>query len=509
MPSVVHLLFLLLFSMISINSKCSQIRNVLLIVADDAGFEMRVYNNSAISTPNLDTFASQSVTFTKAFASVSSCSPSRSALLTGRINHENGMYGLHNGVHHFNSFDKIKSLPHYLSKHHVRTGIIGKKHVGPKSVYRFDYEETEENHSILQVGRNITLIKELVRGFLHHNSSQPFFLYVAFHDPHRCGHTHPQYGIFCERFGDGQGSNGVIPDWKPKFYDPNLVQVPYYVQDTPAARQEIAYQYTTISRLDQGVGLVLQELESAALLDNTVIIYTSDNGPPFPAGRTNLYDSGISVPLIIKIPDGFTEHHRTNGKQTDFLVSHLHLAPFILEWFGVSRSKLKSEYPNHLSLMSYFKGEMQENKDIFASHSLHEVTMNYPMRAIRTNKFKLIHNLNYKAPFPIDQDFYLSLSFQDILNRTINNLPLPWSRSLKSYYYRPEWELFDLSTDKKEVKNIAYNNTFSEVFSDLKKRLWRFQNKSNDPWICGLGAVFENSGTFKQKPRCLPLYNGL
>lgn len=54
----------------------------------------------------------------------------------------------------------------------LSTGIIGKKHVGPKSVYRFDYEETEENHSILQVGRNITLIKELVRGFLHHNSSQ-------------------------------------------------------------------------------------------------------------------------------------------------------------------------------------------------------------------------------------------------------------------------------------------------------------------------------------------------
>ena len=82
--------------------------------------------------------------------------------------------------------------------------------------------------------------------------SSPFFLYIGFHDPHRCGHTHPEYGQFCEKFGDGSHGMGVIPDWTPITYDPNDVIVPYFVQDTPAARQDIAAQYTTISRLDQG-----------------------------------------------------------------------------------------------------------------------------------------------------------------------------------------------------------------------------------------------------------------
>ena len=77
-------------------------------------------------------------------------------------------------------------------------------------------------------------------------------MYVAFHDPHRCGHTHPQFGAFCEKFGNGQSGFGVIPDWKPVYYRPEDVLVPYFVPDTPAARQDIAAQYTTISRLDQG-----------------------------------------------------------------------------------------------------------------------------------------------------------------------------------------------------------------------------------------------------------------
>ena len=77
-------------------------------------------------------------------------------------------------------------------------------------------------------------------------------MYVAFHDPHRCGHTHPEYGMFCEKFGSGQSGFGVIPDWKPVYYRPEDVLVPYFVPDTPAARQDIAAQYTTISRLDQG-----------------------------------------------------------------------------------------------------------------------------------------------------------------------------------------------------------------------------------------------------------------
>lgn len=127
---------------------------------------MGAYRNRICQTPNLDALAKRSLIFNDAFASVSSCSPSRASILTGRPSHQNGMYGLHQGVHHFNAFKSAKSLPSLLRKHKIRSGIIGKKHVGPADVFRFDYERTEEKYPINQVGRNITQIKLFAREFL-------------------------------------------------------------------------------------------------------------------------------------------------------------------------------------------------------------------------------------------------------------------------------------------------------------------------------------------------------
>lgn len=86
--------------------------------------------------------------------------------------HQNGMYGLHQGLHHFNAFDSIKSLPTILRENKITTGLIGKKHAGPANVFNFDYERTEETFSINQVGRNITRIKNFVREFLAQNGTK-------------------------------------------------------------------------------------------------------------------------------------------------------------------------------------------------------------------------------------------------------------------------------------------------------------------------------------------------
>ncbi|RZF43823.1 hypothetical protein LSTR_LSTR006364 [Laodelphax striatellus] len=488
------------------------LRNTLIILADDAGFELGVYRNKICQTPNIDALSKKSLIFNNAYTAVSSCSPSRSALLTGRPNHENGMYGLHNGYHNFNSLNKVDSLPKILSKHGIRTGIIGKKHVGPSKNYKFDYEQTEENNSILQVGRNITKIKLLVREFLSQNKSKPFFLYVAFHDPHRCEHTHPEYGYFCEKFGNGEQGMGTIKDWTPIYYVPDQVEVPYFVQDTPYSRIDIAKQYTTISRLDQGVGLVLKELKDAGHANDTLIIYTSDNGIPFPAGRTNLYDSGMAVPLLMSTQE-FPERQ---NQVTYSLSSLLDVTPTVLDWFGIKyRPKMsplqgKSLLPLLKKEPSFEEASASEVADdepaVFASHSLHEVTMYYPMRVIRTKHFKLIHNLNYRMPFPIDQDFYVSLSFQDLLNRTEQKQPLFWNRNLEEYYYRPEWQLFDLRLDPEETVNLISKPELKDVITTLKRRLSDWQKATNDPWICSPGGVLEGKISSKNS-FCGPLYN--
>ncbi|XP_007125340.1 N-sulphoglucosamine sulphohydrolase isoform X2 [Physeter macrocephalus] len=438
-------------------------RNVLLILADDGGFESGAYNNSAITTPHLDALARRSLVFRNAFTSVSSCSPSRASLLTGLPQHQNGMYGLHQDVHHFNSFDRVQSLPLLLGRAGVLTGIIGKKHVGPETVYPFDFAYTEENGSVLQVGRNITRIKLLVRKFLQTRDNRPFFLYVAFHDPHRCGHSQPQYGAFCEKFGNGESGMGQIPDWTPQTYNPKDVQVPYFVPDTPAARADLAAQYTTISRMDQGIGLVLQELRGAGVLNDTLVIFTSDND----------------------------------------------LTPTILDWFSIPYPSYaifgsKTVQLTGRSLLPALEAEPLWTT-IFGSQSHHEVTMSYPMRSVHHQNFHLVHNLHFKMPFPIDQDFYVSPTFQDLLNRTTAGRPTGWYKDLHHYYYRKRWELFDRSQDPHETQNLATDPRYAQVLELLQTQLVKWQWETHDPWVCAPSGVLEE----KLSPQCRPLHNGL
>ncbi|KAK3089182.1 hypothetical protein FSP39_001551 [Pinctada imbricata] len=433
----------------------------------------------------------------------------KSTILSGLPQHQNGMYGLHQGEHHFMSFDGVQSLPLLLNKNGIKTGIIGKKHVGPDSVYPFNFSHTEENHSILQVGRNITFMKGLVREFLNKYESSPFFLYIGFHDPHRCGHTHPQYGAFCEKFGDGSSPlSGFIPDWKPITYDPGSVEVPYFVPDTPAARSDIASQYKTISRLDQGIGLIFDELKQSGHLDDTLIIYTSDNGIPFPSGRTNLYDPGMAEPMLLSVPG----HKENWGKVSQELVSLLDIVPTVLDWFNIKYPEYRLlRNPVTLTGKSLLKPNTAElpRSEIYASHNLHEVTMYYPMRVVRTEQYKLIHNLNFLMPFPIDQDFYVSPTFQDMLKRSKSGSPLHWYKKLYSYYYRDQWELYDVINDPHEKINLWAEPTHKSVLIDLQNRLYKWQNMTSDPWICAPSAVLENKGLYATNPQCLPLYNDL
>lgn len=324
-----------------------------------------------------------------------------------------------------------------------------------------------------------------------------FFLYIC-------------TGSFCEKFGNGEPGMGLIPDWKPLHYSPEEVIVPYFIQDTPAARQDIADQYTTISRLDQGIGLILKELRQAGFEENTLVIYSSDNGIPFPTGRTNLFDPGMAEPYLVSSPYAPERW----GHESDAMVSLLDIVPTVLDWFGIDYPSYKLLGPNPVqltgkSVLPVLKEEPQSGwNTIFASHNLHEVTMYYPMRVIRNTSFKLIHNLNNKMPFPIDQDFFVSPTFQDLLNRTEEHKPTGWFRTLDQYYYRPQWELYDLKSDPEELSNLFGNPAYQDVFTELHGKLSAWQNKTDDPWICAPGSVLENRGRFPPTGVCLSMNNG-
>lgn len=235
--------------------------------------------------------------------------------------------------------------------------------------------------------------------------------------------------------------------------------------DTPEARRDLAAQYRTISRLDQGVGLVLSALDAAGVTNDTLIIFTSDNGSPFPSGRTNVYEPGLRVPLLIKTPTAIASSTQT---QSNWPATLLDIAPTVLDWFGMplftyqlNGHDVRLTGTSLLPVVTRTADNNNKRMTQFASHTLHEATMAYAMRAAHdaTTGLKLIHNINYLTAFPIDQDFYMSPTFQDILRRTRDALPLNWTKTLKSYYFRPEFECFNLTNDPNELDNVFDTTT--------------------------------------------------
>ena len=259
-------------------------------------------------------------------------------------------------------------------------------------------------------------------------------------------------------------------------------------------------------------------MKDSGYFNNTLIVYTSDNGPPFANGRTNLYDPGMAEPMMMSSPF----HPKRRNKVTYSMSSHLDLVPTFLDWFNITNDVIETDLKENMSENSvHFSKKYQltgksllpllevepQNKDeaVFASQNLHEVTMYYPMRVIRTKRYKIIHNINYRSQFPIDQDFYVSPTFQDILNRTLSHQPLPWFKTLGLYYNRAEWELFDLKKDPAELTNLANKKEFYDIRADLEKRLDKWLVDTNDPWRCAPHAVFQDKGEYKDNAQCLTL----
>lgn len=438
--------------------------NFVLIVADDHGRELGCYGNPVIKTPNLDRLAAEGTRFEYAFCTTASCSPSRSVILTGMHNHANGTYGLQHSYHHFQSFSHIKSLPVYLSEGGYYTIQIGKLHVAPPEVYRFDETIAKVNP------RSPVEMAERCRPVLEKLQDRPFFLYFCTTDPHRGGGRVEDSPYRPDRFGNREEP---YPGVEEVIYDPNEIPVPPWLPDTPACRAELAQYYQSISRVDQGVGRLIQVLKDTGHWDRTVVIYISDNGPPFPGAKTTVYEPGIRLPCIVRSP--FAQR---KGVVSQAMITWADLAPTILDLAGVP-------IPKTMQGRSFAKILEEENPpgwdEIYASHTFHEVTMYYPMRVVRERRFKLIWNIAWPLPYPFASDLWESATFRD---RWAQGLDASYGqRTIRQYIHRPQFELYDLETDPHETRNLADDPAYADVLARLKAKLRDFQKRTGDPWI--------------------------
>ncbi|HBP56339.1 MAG: sulfatase [Limisphaerales bacterium] len=471
------LLFLLALSL-SAQEDVKLARNIVMFVVDDQGRDAGCYGNAAIRTPHLDALAKDGTRFDYAFCTTASCSASRSVILTGLHNHANGQYGHQHSYHRFHTKDSVVSLPIWLSKAGYRTARIGKYHVAPEEIYPFDQHLTGNQGG----SRNPVSMAEKCQPFINKDKSRPFFLYFCTSDPHRGGGYANELPYKPNRFGNNQTYEGV----KELIYDPQEVLVPDYLPDSPECRAELAQYYQSVSRIDQGLGRLIQILKEANQYENTLILYLSDNGIAFPGAKTTLYEPGMRLPLIVRSPD-----QSKRGIATDAMVSWTDLTPTLLDFAGIDLSRLehnnsrgeRAPYAFHgRSFLSILEKEKALEWDyVFASHTFHEITMYYPMRVIRTRQFKYTLNLAHQLPYPFASDLYEAPTWQAAVKDGMDGLY--GKRRIGDYIQRPRHELYNMEADPAEIENLASNPEFERTLSNLQDRLRAFQEASGDPWV--------------------------
>jgi N-sulfoglucosamine sulfohydrolase len=438
-------------------------RNVLLIVADDQGLDAGCYGGK-VKTPNLDRLALQGTLFTQGYATVSSCSSSRSVLYTGLFSHANGMYGLAHDVHNQSLLDWVVTLPKLMSAAGYATALVGKKHVRPDSALPYDAELVPEKPGL----RDVAAMAGAVGSFIRAQPTKPFFVTVGFSDPHRAS----------ENFGNTRDWPGV----QRVAYNPADLDIPTHLPDLPAVRADLAQYYESVSRMDTGVGLMLSQLEAAGREKDTLVLFVSDNGRAFPGAKTTLYDDGIHLPLIIRAPQGAA------GIRSEAMVSWVDIAPTILDFAGVPGP---STYKLHGRSLLPALGEPRPPgwDRIFASHSFHEINQYYPMRAMRTRRYAYIINLAHESKYPIAGDVATSPSWKAI---TAAGASLG-KRPLGNYLHRPPEELYDVVSDPQQVVNLAGSAAHRDILNEMRSTVRQWRAATQDPWLEGQTSPFEHS----------------
>jgi N-sulfoglucosamine sulfohydrolase len=481
-------------------------KNILLLIADDLGKYVGAYGCPSVNTPSLDKLAAQGTRFDSAFASTASCSGSRSTLYTGLHTHENGQYGLNIFRTHFQTFPHVESAPLLFNHAGYRTGIIGKIHVGPDAVYPWEHREESET-------RDVAWVADRAEAFFAAERDRPFFLTVGYVDPHRDITTRGRFGNEAE----------YDPRVTKIEVNPEDVEVPDWLTDLPETRQELAEYYKAIHRTDLGIGMVLDALERQGLADDTLVVFLSDNGPPFINAKTTLYDAGTCLPLLVRRPGAQA------GIANPNMVSWADILPTFLDWaglppdystrsgggsshqvpgggYGEEDTSLRSPPRLGRSFLPVLERsdvlpESEWQHHVFGSHTFHELHNYWPTRVLRSRRYKYHRNIAWRLDFPFASDLYASYTFEGIRN---SPNPVIGSRSLKNYLFRLAEELFDLETDPDEVHNLASDPAHAEVLADIRLKLEQWQQATHDPWLVRDGCSLEMVARYGKDGLVLP-----
>ncbi len=403
--------------------------NIIFIISDDHSYpDLGCYGNEAVRTPNLDRMASEGMRFDHCFVSSPQCSPNRSSIFTGCSPHTTATTRLHTPLPPWE-----QSFLEPLKERGYFAGAFRKVHQGAEFDKRWDYygsakEPFDKFFDALPKGR-------------------PFFLHVGFTEPHRPY----QRGRFSPR------------------HDPKRVKLPAYLPDAPAIREDLADYYDEIAHMDAEIGGLFELLSRRGLSGNTLVMFTGDNGMPFPRAKGACYDAGIRVPLLAWWPGRIA----AGGARRD-LISHVDLPVTWLAAAGISKPP-RMQGRNFLGLLT--GGTYQPREAAFSERNWHNTFD--PIRCVRTARYKLIYNAAPRFPYRPPSDLEASPTWQEyLLMARRGQLSETHQRLLDPA--RPLYELFDLERDPGEFYNLGSSQDHAGVLQEHLERLSDWMHETYD-----------------------------
>ena len=453
--------------------------NILFCIADDASMiSFGAYGGTTIKTPAFDRLAKEGAIFKNAYDCNPKCSPSRACLVTGKYS-----WQLEEAGNHFSVFpSKFKTYPALLKDNGFHTGYTGKGW-GPGVVEgggdnpagkEFNTKTLEPPYT----GINKTDYAANFEAFLDQKPSEkPFCFWLGTFEPHRAYEK---------------------DSWKKAGMKLSNAVVPPYSADNDIIRGDLLDYALEIQWVDTHIGKAIKALEDRGLLENTLVIVTSDHGMPFPRIKGQMYEDGFHVPMI-----AYWKGVIQPGRVIEDFVNFPDVAPTIMEAVGLKPDAQMTGKSFLNLLRSPKSGQIDKTRDhVLLGKERHDigtvsdegVDLSYPVRVIRTKKFIYSHNIKPNL-CPVGNP---ELGWRNTDGSPTKNYITALKSTDAEYHYyelnfgkRPEEELFQVDIDPNCMKNLAADPAYKKIKASLRAQMEKELTAQKDPRTLGQGDVFD------------------
>ena len=428
--------------------------NFLVIVADDCTYnDLPLYGGENAKTPNIDALAKRGLTFNGAYLAEAMCQPCRAELYSGQYPMTNGCAWNHSA-----SRANTRSLPHYLEPHGYRAGLAGKVHVKPAPAFPFEKVPGFDPSCVREPTQPHDLAG--IREFMARDTA-PFCLVIALVDPH---------------------IPWVMGDASQ--YPPKKLKLPPNLADTPITREHFSNYLAEITYMDGQVGDILATLKASGKENDTLVLFTSEQGSQFPGCKWTNWDTGLHTALVASWPGRIPE-----GKRTGALVQYADVAPTLLELAlepGSDAAPVKMPPAfDGSSFKPVLLGRADTHRQfVYGIHNNLPEGPRYPIRTITDGRFRYIRNL-------LPNELYIEKHLMG--GGRLNNpywatwvgadpvKDRPTYELVKRYMSRPAEQLYLTSEDPYEMIDLAGDSGYAETKTKLGAELDRWMKEQGDP----------------------------